>query len=436
MKILHIAAHLGGGAGKAISGLAIQDQEMFGDAHRVLLLQAPEKGGYVQECLAHNVSVDLWQGDMAALQWADVIVVSWWNHPTMARFLHCFPKLRTRLLLWSHVNGCHYPNLAVQFVQAFDGALFTSPYSLENPAWAEAERQDIRANSELVLGMGRFCVGDILPKSDYRQREPFVIGYAGTLNYGKLHPQFTSFCKAVCTQIPNVQFVMAGDRDAALEQDIQNAGLAGRFAFPGFVADVPSLMRSFDVFGYLLNPEHYGTTENVLLEAMACGVPPIVLRQNVEQFIVPSGGEYVVENPEQYGQRIAYLQQHPERRMELGRMARAHVQTNYDSARNTSRFQEMCRQALRRDAEEHDFSFLGDTPWQWFLYCLDQETRTQFEAASEAPEQLARTLARSCPPILREKRKSSLRHFAAVYTEDTTLQILKRWMEEENHGRN
>ena len=86
MNILHIAAHLGGGAGKAISGIAIQGQQLFSDTHRILLLQQPEKDGYVKECDAQGIEIQLWTGDYELLRWADVIVVSWWNHPAMAAF--------------------------------------------------------------------------------------------------------------------------------------------------------------------------------------------------------------------------------------------------------------------------------------------------------------------------------------------------------------
>ena len=93
MKILHIAAHLGGGAGKAISGIAIQGQQFFKDTHRILLLQQPEKTVYVQECWRNGVEVSNWNDNLVLLGWADVVVVSWWNHPVMSLFLSELPPL-------------------------------------------------------------------------------------------------------------------------------------------------------------------------------------------------------------------------------------------------------------------------------------------------------------------------------------------------------
>lgn len=431
MKILHIAAHLGGGAGKAIAGMAIQGQRDFPDEHRILLLQQPEKNGYIRLCRENHVAVQVWEGTSDFMQWADVIVVSWWNHPAMAGFLRSFPRQNSPLLLWSHVNGCHYPYLTYQFVKTFDRILFTTPYSFENPAWTNGEIQEIKECADIVFGIGQLDVSKIAPKTDYSSSSDFVIGYVGTLNYGKLHPAFTEFCKAVCVRIPQARFVMAGDRDAHLELDIQAAGLADRFTFPGFVVDVPALMRTFDVFGYPLNPEHYGTTENVLLETMACGVPPIVLQQNVEQFIVPLTEEYYADTPEQYGQQMEYLWKHPDRRAVLGRRARAYVLAHYDAKKNTVKFHDACERAIKNCKNSHDFSFLGDSPWQWFLYCAGEENclrleaaRTSLKSSTPATEEDVLQHLRTCPTIFWEERKSSLRHFAAIYPKNPQLRVL------------
>lgn len=421
MNILHIAAHLGGGAGKAIAGIAMQGQRLFPDKHRIVLLQRPEKEGYIQRCREQGVEVSLWSGDRTPLRWADAVVVSWWNHPAMAQFLRDFPEIPAPVLLWCHINGCHYPLLSAGFAEEFDKLLFTSPYSLENPLWTREERQRIREKSELVWGIGQFSPDEIAPKDDYRNQDTFTVGYVGTLNYGKIHPDFTAFCREACARVPDIRFVLAGDRDEVLEENIRSAGLADRVTFAGFVSDVPALMRTFDVFGYLLNPEHYGTTENALLEAMACGLPVIAMRQNIEQYTVPPKAGYLVEDAVQYGQRLELLRRDPAGREEMGRRARDYVLTRYRSEENTARFREACQHAASAPERVHSFSFLGDSPWEWFLYFLDGRNRALFEAAQELDGPLARKALQNCPPILRGERKSSLRHFAAVYPKDAVL---------------
>ena len=434
IRILQIAAHLGGGAGKAIAGMALLGAGRFGDEHRILLLEKPEKDGFVRMCRENGAPVDIWDGDVQPLERADVIVVSWWDHPVMARFLREFPRCGVRLALWCHVNGCHYPHLPFPLARAFDKVLFTSPYSLRNPTWTAEEQREMEGRSEIVYGMGDFRPQEAVPRSPAGGKKEFCIGYAGTLNYGKLHPAFVTFCQAACDHVPEARFVMVGDRNARLEQDIRAAGLEGRFSFPGYITDVPAMLRTFDVFGYLLNPEHYGTTENVLLEAMACAVPPVVLRQNVEQYIVPPEKEFTVGSPREYGQRLAELYRRPDAAAGLGRRARAHVLRQYDAEKNAERFHSACQQISGEDKRPRDFSFLGGTPWQWFLWGLDQRYRGRFQDAAAGRGDVSELL-RTCPPILREERKSSLRHFAAIYPEDAVLRRLCKLMEEQHYGR-
>ena len=57
MKILHITAHMGGGAGKAIAGLAINCNKIAGEEHKILLLESPQKLHYVEECKQSETEV-------------------------------------------------------------------------------------------------------------------------------------------------------------------------------------------------------------------------------------------------------------------------------------------------------------------------------------------------------------------------------------------
>lgn len=438
MNILHVTTHLGGGAGKAISGIAIQGQQDSHDCHRILLLQAPEKEGWVQHCRENNVSVEQWDGTITPFRWADVIVVSWWNHPAMAKFLAEFPACPAARVLWCHVNGVYYPVLPFDLTMAFDRVMFTSRYSLQNPAWTAEEKKIVQSRASLVYGMGQFQPASMLPKSYGKKRKSFIVGYVGTLNYGKIHPDFVDFCKVACRQVPNLHFVMVGDRDAQLEQMIDTAGLTDYFTFTGFVNDAPVRMREFDVFGYLLNPAHYGTTENVLLEAMACGLPVIALRQNVEQFIVPQDAGFLVEDPQQYAQTLAYLSCHPEVCAKMGACAREHVIATYDAAQNAAEFRHICEEAICDPKEKYPLSNWGESPWAWFLACLSQRDRAYFLAAEQKlhsndrhEQQQAVKMFQTCPPIFREKRKSSLLHFADTYPDNDILQSISTIIKQE-----
>lgn len=428
MKILHVATHLGGGVGKAISGIAIQAMQQGTHSHRICLLQSPEKDEYVRQCKENGVFVQLLEECHQWFKWADVIVVSWWNHPVMSRFLVHLPECDTPYVLWSHVNGAFYPMLPFLLTQAFDRVLFTSPWTLHNPAWTLEQQRKVSARADVVYGMGQFIPSKLPQKLDYAQRDSFIVGYVGTLNYGKIHPQFTSYCLAAVKKIPNIQFVLVGDCDHKLQEDIQKMGLESHVTFTGFVSNVVEWVQSFDVFGYLLQPKHYGTTENVLLEAMACGVPVIARRQNVEQFIVPPEAGYLIDTPDEYAQALYHLYTHPELRERMGRQARQYIISKYNAVENLEAFHRACELAIDYPQGTRDFSFLGDTAWKWFLACLTQQDKLYFMRINElllsknqAEQQKTKQLLAECPLIFREERKSSLRHFSATYPQDKTL---------------
>ena len=91
--------------------------------------------------------------------------------------------------------------------------------------------------------------------------------------------------KTVLEVLKSGQYI-CGKHNKALQEEIIKCGLENNFEFTGYVDNVYSQLSRFDIFAYLLNPYHFGATENALLEAMAYELPVIALNQSVEKHII------------------------------------------------------------------------------------------------------------------------------------------------------
>lgn len=435
MNILHITTHLGGGVGKAISGIAIQAAQCGINSHRICLLQFPEKDEYIRKCRENGVLVQVFDSYIDWFTWADVIVLSWWNHPEMSRFLVNLPRSDKPYILWSHINGVFYPTIPFWLTQAFDRVLFTSPWTMQNPIWTNEQQQKVSMMADVVYGMGQFIPDSFPKKLDYTQKDVFIVGYIGTLNYAKIHPQFALYCLAAEKKIPNIKFILVGDCDNKLKSDIYNMGLEQYVTFTGFVSNAVELLQSFDAFGYLLQPKHYGTTENALIEAMLCGVPVIARRQNVEQFIIPQQCGYLIETPDEYAQVLYDLYKQPKLREKIGKQAQQYIIRNYNTLQNLDVFHKACEKAIENKQGTRDFSYFGKNAWEWFLACLNEEDRMYFiqinkllSSGNLEEQEKAKRMLIDCPSIFKEKRKSSLRHFYEIYSDNIELKRINMFL--------
>jgi len=442
-KILHITSHLGGGVGRALSSIVTYENEYHPEyIHKVLLLDKPEKHQFVNICKNGGVEVILNSdgSDIAAeMSNADIVVIHWWHHPVMAKFLCEFPPVKVRIVLWSHVNGCNYPCLPNSFVSLPQKTFFTSPFSYENPFWSEQERLLIKKSATVVYGLGKLDFYNRVERS--RNLDKFVIGYVGTLNNSKLHPDFVDYCRAVLQKVPSAYFVMVGDSQHSNDilEKAKKYGIEDKFIFTGYSNQIVSELSNFDVFAYPLNPKHFGTTENALLEAMAFGLPVVALNHNAEKYIIKNHEKagFLADSIEDYADCIKYLFDHPSEREQIGKNAKEYVINNYTFNQNV----EVMRNELQKisNVPKRVFNFkkvFGYKPSDWFLSCLGEDEQVfrdsldnELMKDKEQKEQIEGKI-RNCSPILREKTKSSIKHFANTFSEDENLQYWEKLIDE------
>jgi glycosyltransferase involved in cell wall biosynthesis len=432
-KILHITAHLGGGAGKAIIGMASFYSEEF--TTQVITLERPEKSRILDDAEERGVVVHVcpeYEEYTALIREADIVVINWWNHPLMSRFLYEFPQTECRLAAWIHVNGCTYPYLPFQFTDRFDYIFFTSRYAYENRLWNEGQFKKITEKSDVIFGSGDFSPGLMPMKADYEDNKDFIVGYVGTLNYSKISRDYVRYCERVIETCGNVRFVLAGDMGADLYADIEKSRYKSAFELLGYVEDTESLYLTFDVMGYILNDDNYGTTENVILEAMACGVPVVAHDGGVERAIIDKGvNGYLVHDMDEYAQCIKRLKDNAGLRQKIGAAGREKVCMEFSGTENRKRFYRICEDLCTMEKSVHQFSdVIGDKPTDWFLYFTGKD-RKIFEAYLDNQNEETGKALSDTKPIYKGERKSSVKHFLNYYPNEQKLTKLAHGLEKD-----
>ncbi|MGB7511891.1 MAG: glycosyltransferase family 4 protein, partial [Pelodictyon phaeoclathratiforme] len=317
---------------------------------------------------------------------------------------------------------------------------FTSPFSLENAYWTSQQKNDIKQRSAVVYGLGELEFSSKISCAR-TARKDFVIGYVGTMSSSKLHPQFVEYCAAVVKRLPDARFVMVGDI-AGSNEILRKAAeyhIQDRFVFTGYSTRIDDEMSGFDIFAYPLNPKHFGTTENVLLEAMAFGLPVVALNQNAEKHIINNHKTVglLADSIDDYVECVVFLHDNPQERALIGANAREYVKKQFAFEKNVKLMRVELDTVARMPKKQFNFlNVFGTQPYEWFLSCLGEDCATFADSICDRNRSNAVEMAivtnkiKSCSPILREKNKSSIRHFSGLFPDDLNLRYWNRLLDE------
>ncbi len=374
-KVLHITAHLGGGVGKALSGLVAQAHAARSPIrHTIVCLEEPEKRLFIEQAAASGCEVIVSPGreqlDRLICD-ADIVQLEWWNHPATIGCLCSQTLPPMRLLTWCHVSGLHTPIIPRPLIRSSQKVLFTSPCSFEAKEVATLSPGET-GHLAVVNSAGGFA-GFPLPRQT--DGGGVTAGYIGSLNFAKLHPHYVDYLAAVADPAFKVKMIGDAVNQQILTRQCEEAGRRGLLEFCGYTADVVSELTSINTLVYLLNPQHYGTTENALLEAMAMGIVPIVLNNPAERHIVEHEKTgLIVESPREFAEAVEWLSQNPAARQKLGRQAAATVRERFSVEKMEALLASHYTELLSEEKEQVSFSSIfGVDPAEWFLSCQEKK---------------------------------------------------------------
>ena len=317
LKILHLAPHLGGGAGNAIKTFVLADSQ----SNNHLITSLDVNKTHIDKKL--NVLDDMYNNIsqlMCLIEESDIVILHWWNHPmTFDLLLNC--KLpECRLVMWS-LASCLYPPYvhSEKLLKFSDRFVFTSPVSYDSK---EIKKLPIEQKEKLdmIWASGNFNIFDNIDKKEHSN---FIVGtIIGSADYSKLSRDFIKIC--TLTKNPNIKFVIICSEIFAnqLLDDIDSEGVGDKVTLYTNVSDITFYLSMFDVFSYPLQPYHFGTCEIALGEAMRCSIVPVVFNNPTESYIVDHGvNGFVANTIDEYINYIEYLYNNPKIRFEMSQAA-------------------------------------------------------------------------------------------------------------------
>lgn len=374
IKGLHVTPHLGGGVGKALSGLVerstISNSEF---KHIIVSLEENKKRQFIDKINKFNKAIEC--PDINELEnlikLSDIVQLEWWNHPATIKYL-CSSAFNQpiRLITWCHNNGLFSDNIKEEgklppiipkkLILNSHIFLLTSLCSILSKEVSSIISDGFIDKLGIVYSSGGFSdipgLDKVRENIENTTNRNISVGYFGSTNFAKLNPCYINFLQ----QLPEkIKVKIIGENQDILNRQCNDIGRAGMLEFTGYIPDYNTLLKelsSINVLAYILNPQHYGTTENALLEAMAMGIVPIVLNNPAECCLVENNETgFIVHSPKEFGEVIRYLSENLDERKNIGINAAETVRDKFSAEKTESSLNKYYRKLMEMEKRKIDF---------------------------------------------------------------------------------
>jgi len=183
-------------------------------------------------------------------------------------------------------------------------------------------------------------------------RRPGVlrVGMVARMNAGyKNHSGFLRIAARIHQQLPDVEFLLAGDGPLRpdFEREAQTLGLGNRVIFLGDRRDIPGVLASMDVA--VLTSDSEGLS-NVILEAMAAGLPVVAYNVggNGELVNDERGALIAAGDENEFAVAVQKLLDQPALRKQQGANARRFAEETFSLGRFRRSYEELYATLLEK----------------------------------------------------------------------------------------
>ncbi len=442
IKILHITPHLGGGVGRVVLNYLATAKTKSAFDHQVACLdyandQALAAAGSIGFKLTDKLS-DKPEQLTNMIAAADVVLVHWWNHPLLYDFLVRVVLPPCRLVLWSHTSGFNAPYVFTEKILNYpDLFVLTTPVSLATKEIKNLS-DDRRRTLRVIWSTGGV---EHVKAVQSQKHDGFNIGYIGTVDYAKLHPNFLKICDKI--NIPDVKFIVCGGaNELEIKKEAEALGIAGKFIFTGLISDIKEYLPIFDVFGYPLAPYHYGTCDQALAESMAAGVVPVVLPNSMEKYMVKDSlTGLVAANEDDYVRAVEELYKNKVLREVLSNNAKQYAADTFSLDKLVEDWEAVFQELMKMSQTEkrwkifknsHDLTAkdvfleaLGDYGQVFVDFCEAKSA----EAKSLAAAKIAK-LGES--PVWQSSTKGTVNQYCLFFSDDEHLNFWSKLIKNDN----
>lgn len=353
LKVLHVTSHFGGGVGRVLLNYLelAKNKSIF--EHDIASLDyininAKNTLSSLKIYYLDNISKN-YQMLIDNIPKYDIILIHWWNHPLMYEFLVKYSLPKCRAIFWSHISGLYAPsNFTEPLFKYADKFIFTTPISYSSEVFKTLSNIEKEKISVIWSTAGVDHTKNIVQK----KHNGFNVGYLGTVDYSKLHNDFLDMSNKI--NIDNITFLVCGGEDEKnIEQEAINKKIHSKFKFLGKVNNIKPYLEIFDIFGYPLSSKHFGTCDQVLAEAMGCGIVPVVFNNPMEKSMVENNiTGLIVNSQSEYIQAIELLHKDIKLRKKLSENAKKYALNSFSLNNMFNEWESCYKECLEIDPSE------------------------------------------------------------------------------------